>query len=216
MLLKTSDQEKLELGFGNYSCNWGIHIAGLYESESERDTIINGYLAQGAKNGDIQFYCPAEQTASEFKQKFINFCPGCNDKLTDYDFFSINSAKELYYPDGTFSPVAMDEGLNNFYVESQQKGKRNVRATAEMVWALGAIPGVEHLMAYEARLNYFIPGKPWISICMYNTTKFTGSVIMNVLKTHPFILNGGVFMQNPYYEDPAKWLAENAPQFLPG
>ena len=56
MLLKTSDQEKLELGFGNYSCNWGIHIAGLYESESERDTIINGYLAQGAKNGDIQFW----------------------------------------------------------------------------------------------------------------------------------------------------------------
>jgi len=40
----------------------------------------------------------------------------------------------------------MDEGLNAFFVESQQPGPRNIRATAEMVWALEAVPGVEHLM----------------------------------------------------------------------
>ena len=41
MYIKTSNQEKLELGIGNYSCNWGIHIAGLYETDVERDEIIN-------------------------------------------------------------------------------------------------------------------------------------------------------------------------------
>lgn len=216
MHLNTSNQEKLILGIGNYSCNWGIHIAGLYETAEERNTIIHGFLAQGMKNEDIQLYSPAEQTAEEFKQDFATHCPDCKEKLENQEYFTISLPKDLYFPDGTFSPVAMDAGLNKFYHSSQKQGKRNVRATAEMVWALGAIPGVEHLMAYEARLNYFIPGKPWISICMYNTTKFSGSVIINVLKTHPFILNGGVLMQNPYYEDPAKWLSENAPQFLPG
>ena len=39
-------------------------------------------------------------------------------------------------------------------------------------------------------------------------------MIIQVLKTHPYILNGNVLMQNPHFEDPAKWLAENAPQFL--
>lgn len=215
MHLKTSEQGKLNLGVGNYSCNWGVHIAGLYETIEERDQIINGYFAEGINNGDLQFYCPAEQTAEEFKEKFANYCPACMEQLDDENHFILQSAKELYYPDGTFSPEAMDEGLNNFYRESQKNGKKNVRATAEMVWALGAIPGVEHLMAYEARLNYFIPNKPWVSICMYNTTKFPGSVIVNVLKTHPYILNGGVLMQNIHYEDPAVWLSKNAPQFLP-
>jgi hypothetical protein len=83
-----------------------------------------------------------------------------------------------------------------------------------MVWALEAIPGVEHLMAYESRLNYFIPGKPWISICMYNLTKFSGSTIMGVLRTHPYAINGGVITENPYYQNPDEWLARNAPQFL--
>ena len=214
MYIKTSKQEKLNLGIGNYSCNWGIHIAGLYETEEERDEILTGFLTEGLNAGDMQLYCPVEQTGDELSEKIEKECPSCKSKLNDHEHFSFYSAKDLYYPDGTFSPIDMDKGLDAFYENSQKNGKRNIRATAEMAWALEAIPGVEHLMAYEARLNYFIPGKPWISICLYNTSKFSGSVIMNVLKTHPYTISGGVLMQNPFFEDPAKWLAKNAPQFL--
>jgi hypothetical protein len=213
MHIKTSDQESLELGFGNYSCNWGTHICGLYESEKERDEIIFGFLRQGYLDGDMQLYCPVERTPSEFYQDFPGFCPECCDQIHDSNHFSLLPAKELYYPDGTFDPRKMDEGLNSFYEVSQENGRRNIRATAEMVWALEAIPGIEHLMAYESRLNYFIPGKPWISICMYNVNKFSGSIIMNVLRTHPYTINAGIITKNPFFVHPDKWLAENAPQF---
>ena len=83
-----------------------------------------------------------------------------------------------------------------------------------MSWVLQTIPGVEYLMAYEARLNYFIPGKPWISVCMYNITKFSGAMIMNVLRTHPFTISGGIIAQNPYFIHPDEWLADNAPKYL--
>ena len=214
MYIKTSDQEKLNLGIGTYSCNWGLHIAGLYETKEERDEIIFGYLKEGYSAGDMQLYCPAERSAENFREEFTNYCPSCAQGLDDHNHFSISSAKELYYPDGTFSPIAMDKGLNAFFKESQKNGKRNIRATAEMVWALDAIPGIEHLFAYESRLNYFIPSKPWISICMYNVSKFPGSTIMNVLRTHPYTINGGIITQNPYFVDPDEWLAKNAPQFV--
>lgn len=214
MHVKTSDQQALNLGFGEYTCNWGAHFCGLYESEAERDDILLGFLAQGTFDGDLQIYCPVERTEEDFKQHFPAHCPDCERHLADPDIFRIYSAKELYYPDGVFSPWAMDEGLDAFYAESQKNGQRNVRATAEMVWALEAIPGVEHLMAYESRLNYFIAGKPWISICLYNITKFDGKTIMQVLQTHPFIISQGVVTENPFYENPDTWLAANAPQFL--
>lgn len=214
MHIKTSDQEKLNLGVGDYSCNWGVHICGLYETEAERDEIILGYLGEGDLSGDLQLYCPVEQTEDIFKEKYYKKYPQCHGHVDDHEHFRIDNAKNFYYPDGTFSPVHMDKSLNEFYVESQKNGRRNVRTTAEMVWALEAIPGVEHLMAYESRLNYFIPNKPWISICMYNVNKFSGATIMNVLKTHPYAISGGIITQNPYYIDPDTWLAENAPQFL--
>ncbi len=214
MHIQTSNQEKLDLGIGNYSCNWGIHIAGLYETEEERDEILTGFLSVGITAGDMQLYCPVEQTEEELAEKIEKVCPSCKSRLKDHEYFLASSAKDLYYPDGVFSPFAMDEGLGDFYKDSQKNGKRNIRAAAEMAWALEAIPGIEHLMAYEARLNYFIPGKPWISICLYNTSKFSGSIIMNVLKTHPYTITGGVLMQNPFFEDPEEWLTKNAPQFL--
>lgn len=216
MHIKTTDQEKLDLGFRDYTCNWGTHIAGLYETEEERDEIIFGFLSTGDNAGDLQLYCPCERSETDFREKFSKACPTCADHLDDHDRFQFMSTKELYYPEGTFSPWDMDKNLNAFYKESQKNGRKNIRATAEMIWALEAVPGVEHLMAYESRLNYFIPGKPWISICLYNITKFSGSTIMNVLRTHPFTINGGVITKNPFYQDPDIYLKEHAPEFLPG
>ncbi len=214
MYIKTSDQEKVNMGFNNYTCNWGLHLAGLYETEAERDEIIFGYFNQGLKENNLQLYCPTEQTESEFKEKFLRHHPDYKEALEDENKMAIYSTKELYYPTGVFSPWDMDDGLNQFYEQSQRNGRRHVRATAEMVWALEAVPGREHLMAYESRLNYFIPGKPWISICLYNISKFSGDVIMDVLRTHPFTLNGGIITQNPYFMDPDTYLAKYAPAFL--
>lgn len=214
MHITTSNQSTLHLGFGNYTCNWGVHFCGLYETEAERDEIIMGFLSQGARDGDLQLYCPVERSPEDFEAAFSRTCPHCASKLHNPESFQINSARELYYPDGTFSPWAMDDGLNAFYEQSRKGRAPNIRATAEMVWALEAVPGAEHLMAYESRLNYFIKGKPWISICLYNLNKFSGKMIMQVLQTHPYIISQGIVTENPFFVDPDIWLAQNAPEFL--
>ena len=215
MRIHTSEQQYLKLGFGSYECNWGIHIAGLYETDKERDTIMLGFLSEGISAGDLQLYAYHERSRDQFIEDMVHFCPHCSGKLNDTDIIEIHPSRDIYYPDGTFSPLGMDSSLNDFYIQSQSTGHRHIRATAEMVWALEAIPGKEHLMAYESRLNYFIPGKPWISVCMYNLNKFDGSTIMDVLRTHPYVANKGTLTENPYYQDPDIWLKENAPQFLP-
>lgn len=214
MHVHTSEQERLELGIDDYSCNWGVHIAGLYETSAERDEMIFGFLARGVDDGDLQLYVPSERSEVEFRASFAEEHPGIADRLEDPRFFQTPGPRELYYPDGTFMPKRMDDTGEAFFAASQAEGPRNIRATTEMVWALDNVPGREHLLAYEARLNYFIPPKPWISICLYNVTKFDGATIMGVLRTHPYVISKGVLTENPYFQDPAEWLRENAPQFL--
>lgn len=214
MHIKTSEMEMLQIGIGDYTCNWGTHICGLYGTESERDEIIFSYLKQGCIDGDLQLYSPFERTIEGFKSDFTKLYPECKDCIYDKSKFNLMNSKDLYYPDGIFDPWVMDDALEKYFKETQKNGRRNIRATAEMGWALQGIPGVNYFMAYEARLNYFIPGKPWISICMYNVTKFSGSLIMNVLKTHPYTISGGIITSNPSYVNPDIWLTENAPQFL--
>ncbi len=214
MYIKTSDQEKFTFGVGDYKVNWGLHIAGLYETEKERDKIIFGFLKQGLIDEDVLLYCPSERSKEEFHHSFSNYCPECAESDSYKENLTMFSPKDLYYPDGSFSPEAMDAGLETFYYNSQKDGARNVRASAEMVWALHSIPGIENLMVYESRLNYFIPGKPWVSVCLYNINKFDGATIFKVLQTHPFTISKGIITQNPLFLNPNDWLKENAPNYL--
>jgi hypothetical protein len=215
MYIKTSDQEIVNLGFRDLQCNNGMHFAGLYETEEERDEIIMGFLSQGDREGDLNLYCIAERTKEEFIHKFTRMYPEQSEHLQDTHRFSLSSPRAFYYPDGVFSPEIMDMTLNAFWEESQKHGKRNIRATAEMVWALENAPGLIKLMTYESRLNYFIPGKSWISICLYNVTKFDGASIMQVLRTHPYTISkGGVITENPYYVEPDSWLRQYVPEYL--
>jgi hypothetical protein len=214
MHIRTSDQEKLHLGIGDYSCNWGTHICCLYETEAERDQLLLGYLNRGDRDGNLQFYCPSEQTHEEFEQKYAHFCPQCASHYRNPDHFSLITPQSFYYPSGTFSPWEMEKTITAYVSGIQARGRRYVRAIAEMAWALQAIPGVDLLMAYESRLNYLIPGSPVISLCAYNIHKFSGALIMQVLRTHPYTLTGGIITQNPYYLHPDVWLAKYAPEYL--
>ena len=213
MYYRTSDQERIALGFGGHECNNGAHFCGLYETAQDRDDIILGYLRQGILDKAQVLYTPVERTADSFAHEYRTRFPK-DPELSDNPRFVANTAKDLYYPDGVFSPLKMTMNLDRFYEESQKDGKINVRTTAEMVWALDVHIDRTQLMAYESRLNYFIPGKPWISICMYNLARFSGQLIMSVLQTHPFTVSkGGSITINPYYVDPDEWLARNAPQY---
>jgi hypothetical protein len=214
MHIKTSNQEKLLLGIGDYSCNWGTHICGLYQTEKERDDIIFGYLKQGYIANDKQIFIHSEQSEDDFHQNFNSFCPECLSNHEKQKRLEIKEAKELYYPDGIFDPWYMDKTVNGYYDYTQLDGKNKLRAVAEMAWALEAIKGVEHLFAYESRLNYFVQDRAVVSLCLYNISKISGAMIMNVLRTHPYTISGGIITQNPYFLHPDIWLAENAPQFL--
>lgn len=214
MYYKTSDQERINLGFGGHQCNNGMHFCGLYETEQERDEIIIAYLRQGLVDHDKVLYTLNERTVEDFYEKFSEEFPEDKSLLYDNPDLTLGNADDLYYENGNFSPLRMNKNLGKFYVETQKDKKTNIRTTAEMVWALEKQLDKTQLMAYESLLNYFIPGKAWISICLYNISRFDGKTLMQALQTHPYsISKGGMVTKNPYYIHPDIWLAENAPEY---
>jgi hypothetical protein len=77
-----------------------------------------------------------------------------------------------------------------------------------MEWALLDKPGVGDLLEYEARLNYVIPKYDDVVICAYDLSKFGASVLMDVMRTHPVVIVGGLLQENPFYVPPDQFLLE--------
>ena len=91
---------------------------------------------------------------------------------------------------------------------ARQRGFPRTRLVAHMEWALEDHEGVSDLMEYEARFNLMHQGGRDPVICTYDLTRFSGDVIMGVLRTHPMVILGGVLQENPFFIPPEQFLQE--------
>ena len=114
-------------------------------------------------------------------------------------------AKDIYYPQNLFSPYDMIEKLRILFEDEKNNKNRCIRTVADMSWAINKIKGIDSLILYESLVNNFIRDKRWMSICMYNINIFSGKMIIEILRTHPYTICGGVLVENPYYVDPDKF-----------
>jgi hypothetical protein len=83
------------------------------------------------------------------------------------------------------------------------------RFLAHMDWALVDNPGVENLVEFETRVNYVSPKYDDPLICAYDLSKkFSSSVVMDIMRTHPVVLIGGLLQENPFFVPPDQFLLE--------
>jgi len=82
------------------------------------------------------------------------------------------------------------------------------RAIGHMEWGLEDRPGVEDLVEYEVRLNYILPQYNDPIICVYDLAKFGGAVVVDMLRTHPMVIIGGLLQENPFFVPPDEFLRQ--------
>jgi hypothetical protein len=91
---------------------------------------------------------------------------------------------------------------------AKSDGFGQTRVWANMEWALGEFPGVEDLVEYETRVNYFLPKYDDLVVCTYDLTRFGASVVIDILRTHPLVILGGILQENPFFVPPEELLGE--------
>jgi hypothetical protein len=82
-----------------------------------------------------------------------------------------------------------------------------VRVIGEMPYELTEKPDLDEFLLYESELNRFVTQHPQVIVCLYDLDRFGGSLLIDILRTHPLVLLGGAVMENPYYVEPDKFLA---------
>jgi hypothetical protein len=207
MHVRTSNQPTLSLGFGGYTCNWGVHMCCLFETDEERDELVFGFLHQGDVDGDrLRFYHSAPN-ADGFRSEWARRFPSEASHPDDPARFTMLTSRARCFPEGRFEPLRQDPKLRALRDDARRDQTR-VRGIGEMDWVVEGVPGTELLLPYEARLNALFDDAPLCMLCIYDLRKHSGATIMGVLRTHRFAITRGLVVENPYY-DPDRVLAES-------
>lgn len=188
----------------------GDHICAFYRGSAQRDDVLVPYLREGILAGD-KCICVMDDPDTRSV-----LSPLSGDLDVEFSLrtgqLELLCSDSAYLPSGFFAVDAMlefwERGVGGAVGDG---GFPFVRAVGEMTWALRDLPGVEHLVSYEARLNRFLPRYPQVILCLYDLERFTdGQVLMGLLRTHPKVLLSGQLLDNPWYTAPDVYLADMA------
>ena len=82
------------------------------------------------------------------------------------------------------------------------------RFWANMEWSLEDFPGVDDIVEYECRLNDVTSRFEDVVVCTYDLNRFSATVVMDIMRTHPQVIVGGILQENPFYVAPEQFLQE--------
>ncbi|MDB5065761.1 MAG: protein kinase family protein [Chloroflexi bacterium] len=196
----------VDLGIPGLKAAQGDHICAFYRGLRDRDRVLIPYLRAGLAAGD-KCLCVVDATDPESVLAELR-CDLDVDRRVAAHQLDVLASQHTYLDGGAFRTDRMiefwDEAVSSALCED---GVSFVRAVGEMTWALRDVPGVDELVGYESRLNRFLPLYPQVILCLYDLERFSGELILDILKTHPKILVRGTVTENPYYLEPEEFLA---------
>ena len=187
----------------------GSHVCAFYRGDTDRDRLLSGYLGAGLTAGDK---CICVVDSADTAQRLESLPRACGEPGPYTGQLDIHLPESTYLAGGEFTTSDMLTFWTESMVKAEIEGYTFCRLVGEMTWALRDAPGVEHLVSYESELNRVTPGYPVVVLCLYDLDRFSGEVVVNVVKTHPQVLVQGILVENPYYVGPDEFLSSAEPE----
>ena len=176
----------------------GDPICALYRERHERDDVLMPFLREGLSLGH-------KCLVGLYEQDTGPILDAIGDDLNAREAVSTGQLEVIGAADTIFRPeefsidnmIRLWEGIISAAVDAGPF--ELARLTAECTWWDPQLPDFEALASYEAALNAFAARRPVGFLCMYDMSEITGSVIVDLLRTHPRLLLCGLLLPNPYY-----------------
>ena len=187
----------------SHSC----HVCAFFHSKDEEYRVLMPFIKEGLEAGDRAFHVVDPQLREahlgRLREEGIDVAAAeARGQL------EVRRWQEAYLMDGHFDQFRMIETIRQALDPDLKAPGKRTRLVANMEWALEDLPGVHDILEYETRLNHVLPDYDDPVICTYDVSRFEASVVMDILRTHPMVIIGGMLQENPFYVPPDEMLAE--------
>jgi hypothetical protein len=182
------------------------HICAFFDSDAQEMECVAPYFAEGLDNGELVFTIRERARCQSYLERLSAQMKRDIEPYRASGQLRQLSVEESYLrEEQDFEPVRMYEAIEEVLRQSEADGYPRVRTCGDMNWAV-ALPHIDSLMEYEARVNLLTSGHDCTFMCVYDLNRFSGRTVMDVLSTHPLVLMGNKIYENPYYVDPRDFI----------
>ena len=183
------------------------HVCAFFNSLDEEHRVLHSFIKDGFEHGEKSFHIVNPELKEQHLKRLAE--AGINvQEAMDTGQLEVRRWQDSYLRGDHFDQDAMLALIEEVLQSGAAAGYPLTRLLAHMEWALLDKPGFNDLVEYETRLNYVLPKYADPVVCVYDLSKFTSSVVVDVMRTHPVVIIGGVLQENPFFVPPAQLLLE--------
>ncbi|WP_254511495.1 MEDS domain-containing protein [Anatilimnocola floriformis] len=181
------------------------HVCAFFNSKEEQYRVLMPFIKDGIEQGDKSFHIvdPKQrpQHVRQLQEEGIDVAAAeARGQLEVFPW------EEAHVQDGRFDQFRMLDLVKDAI--AKQAPDQVTRFVGNMEWALEDLPGVHDLLEYETRLNLFLPQYRDPVVCCYDLSRFDASTVLDIMRTHPMVIIGGILQENPFYVPPDEMLKE--------
>ena len=186
--------------------NHACHACAFFHTPEEEYRILLPFVQEGFQDKDKIFQIVDRRHRDERLRRIAEL--GIDVPAAERSGqLEVRAWENAHLRQGRFEQHAMLDLVNEVLGKGKQ-GFGLTRFWANMEWSLEHVPGVEDIVEYETRLNHLMTKFDDVVICTYDLTRFSAAVVMDVLRTHPQVIIGGILQENPFYVPPEQFLEE--------
>jgi len=183
------------------------HVCAFFNSRDEEYRVLLPFIKEGFEQGDKAFHIVKDDHRPEHRRR-LRQAGVAVDEAERTGQLEVRRWQEAYIKDDHFDQYRMIDTIKEALDPARNPPGRLTRLVANMEWALEDLPGVHDIVEYETRLNYVLPEYHDPVICTYDLSRFEASVVMDIMRTHPMVIIGGILQENPFYVPPDEMLKE--------
>ncbi len=201
----TSESHSVQFAGGNLGGQ--RHICAFFNSIDEEHRVLRSFFKDGFDRGEKATHIVDPEKREEHLKRLAE--AGINVKQAmDIGQLELRPWREAYLRGDRFDQDAAVALIEEILQSGAAAGYALTRLVGHMEWALLDKPGVNNLVEYETRLNYVLPKYNDPVICTYDLSKFPASLVMDIMRTHPVVIIGGILQENPFFVPPDQFLLE--------
>jgi hypothetical protein len=183
------------------------HMCAFFNSLDEQHRVLRPFIKGGFDRGDKALHIVDPELRDEHLKRLGEAGIDVERTMASGQL-DVRLWQDTYLRGDRFDQDAMLALIEQQLQAGAPAGSRGTRLMAHMEWSLLDKPGVDDLLEYETRFNYVFPKYDQPVVCTYDLRKFRASVAMDIMRTHPAVIMGGVLQENPFFVPPDQFLLE--------
>ena len=182
------------------------HVCAFFSNDDEAYRVLLPFIADGFSAGDKAIHIGREDRKETHIDRLSETGIDVQSAYASGQL-ELRSNVETYLSDGKFDGDRMAAAFEEM---ASAEGSPIRRIVCEMDWATERPSLIEEVIQFEARVNDVWSRHDDVVICIYDVTKVSGDMLIDIMRTHPLVLIGNTLHENPFFIPPDEFLRSRA------